>query len=265
MLQAKPKQITIYQTWSDVTMFKKPQMMNDSIKYNFDFESILDQNQQSQGWSEILLRPYKFDKLIPPEFFFRQLSKEQTIELEIRIFKYIGNIQKEIKPQRLSVNLTPVSLESAEFRQTIIQLISNKQIEAHTLCVEILEHQTLGHISHEIIQFLKFLRNHGVWIALDDFGTGNAHWKFIQMGIIDVIKIAYQKQLDIDVDAKIAYTQALFTFARSLKITTVLEGVENRSDLELGKSMGFKNFQGWLFKKPIHSVSIASGGLNANK
>jgi len=240
-------------------------MMNDNIKYSFAFESILNQKQQTQGWSEMLLRPCRFDKLIPPEFYFRQLNTKQTIELEIKIFKSIEKIQKEIKLQRLSVNLTPISLESTEFRQTIIQLINNKQIEASTLCVEILEHQTLNHVSNEIIQFLKFLKNQGAWIALDDFGTGNAHWKLIQIGIIDVIKIAYQKQLNIDTNAKIAYTQALFKFARSLKVTTVLEGVENKSDLELGKSMGFENFQGWLFKKPIHSVNIANRGINGNK
>ena len=65
------------------------------------------------------------------------------------------------------------------------------------------------------------------------------------MGLIDVIKVAYQNLIHNNNTE--SFTHGLAEFANSMNINTVLEGVETKQDLELGIKQGYKNFQGWYF------------------
>jgi EAL domain-containing protein (putative c-di-GMP-specific phosphodiesterase class I) len=55
--------------------------------------------------------------------------------------------------------------------------------------------------------------------------------------------------------------QALFKFADSLNLTTILEGIEEQNGLLIGRAMGFKHFQGWLFNKNIEQIKIVNKEL----
>ncbi len=80
---------------------------------------------------------------------------------------------------------------------------------------------------------------------MDDFGSGFAHWELLQMGLIDVIKVANQN-LRRNNNTE-SFTHGLAKFAKSMGINTVLEGVETQKDFDLGLKQGYKNFQGWHF------------------
>jgi EAL domain-containing protein (putative c-di-GMP-specific phosphodiesterase class I) len=231
--------------------------MNNNTILKFAFEEIVNNKQQQQGWHEVLLRPYQNGQRIPTEKYLSKLNPKELLGIDLFVFNSIQTIQQENNFDRLSVNVMPTSLGSPVFRKKVMDLVLSNKINPSQLCIEINE-QPMVHVSDEIIQFLNVLRERCTLIALDDFGSGNAHWELIQNGVIDVVKIANQKMGKTPRSLRNNYIQALFKFADSLNLTTILEGVEEHNGLVLGRAMGFKHFQGWFFNKKVNEYQTTN-------
>lgn len=230
--------------------------MNNNLILKFAFEEIVNNKQQKQGWYEMLLRPYQDGKRLPTDKFIKSLSVSELLEIDLYVFNHICKVQRENNFDRLSVNVMPSSLGYPRFRKEIMDLVLSNRINPSKLCIEIVEQPKVT-VNHEIIQFLNLLRERCTLIALDDFGTGSAHWELFQYGVIDVVKVANQKLINKQITLKNNYMQALFRFADSLNLTTILEGVEEQNGLIIGRAMGFKHFQGWLFNKTFAEVNTS--------
>lgn len=217
-------------------------------KLNFQFQEIVDKHGLSQGWVEMLYRPNYMKGHLNVEQYFKALNTLQKIDLDIKIFQQINRILDTHKPQRLSVNLMPMSLLSPQFRSSFAEMLDNHIISPNQLCIEIVETESLPHLCSSSIDLLQSFRAQGGWIALDDFGTGFAHWELLQMGLIDIIKVANQNLRHLKSND---FTYGLSKFAKSLDIISVLEGVETQSDYIKGVELGFEHFQGWYFNEGV--------------
>jgi len=214
-------------------------------KLIFQFQGIVDAHGKDQNWIEMLYRPLQMMGNENLDDFFKSLSPEQKIDLDIQIFNQLVRIKNEMRPDRLSVNLNPISLLSSSFRCQFRKLLEKDLIHPNKICIEIIETHSMPPLTANAIDLLKKFRNQGGWVALDDFGSGFAHWELLQMGLIDVIKVANQNLLHSGLNS---FTSGLAKFADSMSIKTVLEGVETAEQFINGKSQGFQNFQGWYFK-----------------
>ncbi|MCB1583486.1 MAG: EAL domain-containing protein [Marinicella sp.] len=215
-------------------------------KLNFQFQEIVNAQGYKQGWIEMLYRPNNLKGYPNVEKYFKALSTLQKVELDIRIFEQINANLSSKKPNRLSVNLMPFTLLSPQFRASFRLLMDHKIIDPNLLCIEIVESDSLPPLCSDSIDLLKTFRAQGGWIALDDFGTGFAHWELLQIELIDVIKVANQNLRHL---GNKGFTYGLAKFARSLNITSVLEGVETEEDFINGVELGFDHFQGWHFNQ----------------
>lgn len=217
----------------------------------FQYQQIVGADSNNHRWIEMLYRPQNMRGNINVEQYFRSLSTQQKIELDIKIFDYVPTVQKEINPDRLSVNLMPITLLSPTFRKQLNHLIDSQQIDVSKLCVEIVETHSMPPLCSGALELFAKIRRLGGWVALDDFGSGYAHWELLQMGLIDVIKVANQ---NLSITGTSAFTHGLSQFASSMNIKSVLEGVETQADYQAGKAQGFQNFQGWYFGSPGSNV-----------
>lgn len=217
-----------------------------SQKLRFQFQDIVGAGMEKQNWQEMLYRPQHMFGNLDVEHFFKSLSTQQKIDLDIQIFDQLPRILEEKPVPRLSVNLMPMSLLSSDFKNNLLHLMDLNMIDPSRVCIEIIEIDSMPPMCSSTIELLQVFRSKGGWIALDDFGSGFAHWELLQMGLIDVIKVANQN-LTLKNETS-SFTSGLAKFAHSMGITTVLEGVETRQDFEKGINQGFQNFQGWYFK-----------------
>ncbi len=216
-------------------------------KLNFQFQGIVDADAKSQKWIEMLYRPQHMLGYQNVDLFFKSLTTQQKVDLDIQIFNQLPQVLKTKKPNRLSVNLMPLSLLSNEFRNNLTDLLDHQLINPQNICIEIIEIHSMPSLCNSAIDLLKRFRSEGGWIALDDFGSGFAHWELLQIGLIDVLKVANQN-LSKNHETT-SFTRGLAEFAQSMGISTVLEGVETITDFEKGKKQGYQNFQGWYFDK----------------
>ncbi len=217
-----------------------------SQKLNFQYQQIVDFKKRPQNWIEMLYRPQHMMGYQNVDLYFKSLNTQQKVDLDIQIFDQLPDILNTQKPRRLSVNLMPNSLLSGDFRQKFSQLMQTRAIDPQNICIEIIETQSMPPLCSSALDLLKVFRSHGGWVALDDFGSGFAHWELLQTGMIDVIKVASQNLTHHAVGYD--YILGLSRFAECMNINTVLEGVETEEDYIRGKTQGFHNFQGWLFK-----------------
>ena len=99
---------------------------------------------------------------------------------------------------------------------------------------------------------LKALQSHGFRISVDDFGTGYSALGYLRELPVDTLKIdrCFIAELDTSDDDS-AIVQAIISMAKALGLRIVAEGVENAKQLEILKSLGCDQAQGYFFSRPV--------------
>jgi len=101
------------------------------------------------------------------------------------------------------------------------------------------------------------LRDRGVRIAIDDFGTGYSSLDYLRCFHVDRIKIAQVFVSDlVSVPSDQAIVRAALGLARELSLTVVAEGIETAEQLQLLKSWGCREGQGYFFSRPLPAEAM---------
>ena len=96
------------------------------------------------------------------------------------------------------------------------------------------------------------IRELGVKLAMDDFGTGYSSLSYIQILPITLLKLDRSFIVDIETDP-IAFeiVNAVIRIAKSKKIETIAEGIENPNQAKILRKLGCNFGQGYLYGKPM--------------
>jgi len=107
-----------------------------------------------------------------------------------------------------------------------------------------------------VLQQLKAL---GVVLALDDFGTGYSSLASLHQFPVDVVKIdrSFTSQVDTRPHHRVL-VQATVMVARSLGMSTVVEGVETEAQAALVRQLGCDKGQGYLFGRPLEAAALTA-------
>lgn len=165
---------------------------------------------------------------------------------------------KRWQNQKLSFVKLAVNLSPRQFREKklpdLIQDIAGRaglDLNDHALEVEITERLLMDDVSiaHSV---LKRLHKMGIMIAIDDFGTGYSALSYLIQFPLNYLKIdkSFVDRIDKNDDAK-AIVEAIISLSYSLKLRVIAEGVENRRQLSALQALGCKQFQGYLFARPM--------------
>jgi EAL domain-containing protein (putative c-di-GMP-specific phosphodiesterase class I) len=96
-------------------------------------------------------------------------------------------------------------------------------------------------------------------VSVDDFGTGYSSMSYLRRFPIDKLKIDrgfIDELLSKPDDASIV--TAIVSLAHSLRLKVVAEGVETLEQLELLKSLGCDQYQGYCFSPPVPAADFAA-------
>ncbi len=117
-------------------------------------------------------------------------------------------------------------------------------------CVEISEQQIIGDPSY-LAESVNALQSEGIRIAIDDVGFGRSCLESLVLLEPDIIKIDKKCVIGFSRDeSRIRSLERLLRLASSLGTEVVAEGIEEREELELLKSMGVNYGQGFLWGRP---------------
>jgi diguanylate cyclase (GGDEF)-like protein len=151
----------------------------------------------------------------------------------------------------VAVNLSPTQLGSKNLLPTVLSALASSRLSPHRLELEITE-AVLMQNSEVNLRTLHQLRALGIRISMDDFGTGYSSLSYLRSFPFDKIKIdrCFIKGLG-DGSESDAIVHAVAGLAESLGMTTTAEGVETRTQLDLVRSLGCTDVQGFYYSPPV--------------
>lgn len=159
--------------------------------------------------------------------------------------------QAGLRPLQVAVNLSARQFRSDNLLDEIDAALSETALPASLLELEITESMVMED-PERVINLLDKIRSRGIHLSLDDFGTGHSSLAYLKRFPINCVKIdrAFIKDMPENTD-DVAIARTIVAMAKSLGLTTVAEGVETVEQLELLKTMGCDQIQGYFFSRPL--------------
>jgi len=165
----------------------------------------------------------------------------------------------EASDLRVSVNLSTRQLLEPDLVARVRQILEESELEPAALTLELTEGSLMQRIEDTVTK-LRALKELGVRLAIDDFGTGSSSLGYLQRFPIDILKI---DKSFVDGIATLdsedpALVRAIVEMAKTLRLETVAEGIEETEQLDELRSAGCRSGQGYLFARPLHPDAMGT-------
>ena len=156
----------------------------------------------------------------------------------------------------VAVNLSALQFRRGNLEQTVIAALTESGLDPCFLELEITE-SLLIQDAESALALVKRLKVLGVQFSIDDFGTGYSSLAYLKRLHVDKLKIdqSFVRNLASDPDDA-AIIHAIVQMARSLKMKTIAEGVEEEGMLAYLKLYHCDEAQGYHFAKPMPSLEF---------
>ncbi|RDV02284.1 putative bifunctional diguanylate cyclase/phosphodiesterase [Undibacter mobilis] len=159
---------------------------------------------------------------------------------------------------RVAVNLSPVQFRDEGLGLQVVAALAKSGLSAQRLELEVTERLLLED-NDNTLDTMHQLHALGVSLSLDDFGTGYSSLNYLRKFPFQKIKIdrSFITDLGDGRDAR-AIIGAVASLGAGLDKTVVAEGIETEEQMNLVRSQGCHEGQGYLFGKPMPADDIRS-------
>ncbi len=150
----------------------------------------------------------------------------------------------------LTVNLSNNQLLDPSLIPMIKRLLTEHDLHPNQLCLEITESVVMANVAASMT-ILCQLKDLGVVLAIDDFGTGYSSLSYLRRLPVDILKIdrSFIQSLHNRDDRVIA--KVIIDLAHTLGMTTVAEGVESPTQIDVLRELNCDMAQGFLLHRPM--------------
>ncbi|MFC3192980.1 putative bifunctional diguanylate cyclase/phosphodiesterase [Marinicella sediminis] len=210
------------------------------------FESLVRWNHPDRG----LLRPDSFLFMMQSLGMMIALDHwviQQSIK-QVRAWKYTNP-----GAARITINVSAETIQNGDVVKFIQDCLTREQVDAEAITLEVTENTAMHNIESGR-DTLSRLQQLGIQIAIDDFGTGYSSLNYLKTFPADVIKfdrsfVSDSRNQTINEEI----LKALIPLCHRLGKKVVVEGIENKQQFELLKTMTVSGFQGYYLSHPVHS------------
>ena len=153
----------------------------------------------------------------------------------------------------VSVNHSKILFYEADYTQRMEKLIRKYQVPARWITLEILEGLAMENID-KLNQVICSLKKIGFQISMDDFGSGYSSLNTLGNLRIDELKLdkGFLKELEgADRQRQKIIIEHIIEISKSLKISTVAEGIETLEDQQMVRDLGCDLGQGYYYCRPV--------------
>ena len=161
-----------------------------------------------------------------------------------------------LPPLTVAVNVSPVQFKHQNLVKMIKKALNKSQLDPQFLELEITESVAME--KKTASQFCK-LKKLGLKMSIDDFGTGYSSLSQLTTFPVNRLKIdrSFVTAIDSNPDRK-AVCSAIINMAKGLKLKVIAEGIETLQELEVLKSLGCDEMQGYLCAPALPPQVFAS-------
>lgn len=205
------------------------------------------------------IRPDKFIKIAEEIGCIGEISDWVINEAARQISEWNRKYGINIK---MGINISPKQLDGINFINKLKDIIDTYKLEPEWLDIEITENIAMrGETTLE--EIFASLDDLSISTSIDDFGTGYSSLSYIQEFSFDRLKIAKELIDKISIDSSNNHiVEAIVMMSKSLRVTTIAEGVETYEQLDILKDIGCDEVQGYIFSKPLPAKELEANFLN---
>jgi EAL domain-containing protein (putative c-di-GMP-specific phosphodiesterase class I) len=185
------------------------------------------------------------------------LSEPLSRLVQVKALRAAAAWEGPLRRLRVSINLLPEDILQDNYVDWLIGQINSVGIDPKRVTIEITENALLSDLE-AVAERLTRIRQEGIKVALDDFGTGYASLSYLGSLPLDALKI------DRGLVARIGTSErdrivvrSIFSLARDLGLTVIVEGVECTSQLVLLAEWGCDLYQGFLGAGALDEVELS--------
>jgi EAL domain-containing protein (putative c-di-GMP-specific phosphodiesterase class I) len=162
---------------------------------------------------------------------------------------------------RLSFNLSPRQLRRTDLVSSIARRIADAGLRPQQFCAELTETAVMSD-AHRHRSLLDELHEAGLTIAIDDFGAGHSSLARLRDLPVQVLKVdrAFLDKVPDD-RGSAAIVAAILALAEALDMTTIVEGIETREQLEFLRAHRCPFGQGYLLGRPVPASELSLKGI----
>ena len=153
----------------------------------------------------------------------------------------------------ISVNQSKILFYEADYVERMEKLIRKYQIPAGWITLEILEGLAMENID-KLNQVIVSLKKIGFRISMDDFGSGYSSLNTLGNLRIDELKLdkGFLQELEgADYKRQKIIIKHIIDLSKSLKISTVAEGIETEENRRMVRDLGCDLGQGYYYCRPV--------------
>jgi Amt family ammonium transporter len=212
-----------------------------------------------QGFEALVRWDHPLRGMVPPDRFI-PLAEETGLIVELgkwviaEACRTLRTWQDSLVCARdltMSVNVSCRQFAKPGLVEHVLEVLRHNDLDPACLKIEVTESVLMHDISRSVTE-LNRLRSLGVQIAIDDFGTGYSSLSYLRRMPIDHLKIdrsfisGFEEAQEND-----QIVCSIISLARSLGLTVIAEGVENREQLERLRTLNCDQAQGFMFSRPV--------------
>jgi EAL domain-containing protein (putative c-di-GMP-specific phosphodiesterase class I) len=151
---------------------------------------------------------------------------------------------------RVAVNISGISMQSPEFREWLLDIITRNSASCRQLMVELTETADIEDVP-AAVDTVNQLVAAGVPVCLDDFGAGFSAFRYLKEFAVAFVKIdgAYVRGAS-DGARESGFVSAMVELARCVGASAIAEKVETEAEAIGMAALGVQFGQGWLFGRP---------------
>lgn len=158
--------------------------------------------------------------------------------------------QKASRPIQVAVNVSSVQFARDSFLEEVENTLRKTGLKPSLLQLELTESATLSGVERAA-DLIRRLSGRGIGVAMDDFGTGYSCLSYLPRLFLDALKLdrTFVSELAIREETR-PFVQSILSMAHNLRMKVIVEGIETREQLDLMRSLGTNEAQGYLLGRP---------------
>ena len=227
------------------------------------YQPIIDLETGLVSGAEALVRWHhpEHGELLPHAFI--RLAEQSGLIIDItrlvlrRACTVVAAVRERLPDFRMTINLSPRDLRDTDnIVSTVAEELLRARLSPGALEVEVTENVILDERS---IATLQMFRDIGVGVALDDFGVAYNSLMYVKRLPITALKIHQSFVRDIESSRyDQAIVRAIVSLGQALDLRIVAEGVESAAQLQVLRTLGCSEAQGFRFSYPLEERDLES-------
>ena len=157
---------------------------------------------------------------------------------------------------RIAVNLSPRQFRRSDLAGRMLAVLAEVGLAPRDLEFEVTEGMVMEH-PERAVRVLEELSAAGVSVSIDDFGTGYSSLAYLKRFPVHCLKIdrSFVSGLPEDRSDR-SLTRAVVAIAKSLGLSVIAEGVENKAQADFLRWIRCDFAQGHYFSKPLEAEAL---------